>query len=88
MFLFLTIIAFLASSLGLISGFAPKVIFISIILVPVLGWDFASSNPSPLVSFFSYRPLDLRYDDLSGQVRGTGSYLVSNPTSPEWLRNV
>ena len=25
-------------------------------------------------------------DDLSGQVRGTGSYLVSNPTSPGWWR--
>ena len=25
-------------------------------------------------------------DDLSGRVRGTGNYLVSNPTSPGWLR--
>ena len=25
-------------------------------------------------------------DDLSGRVRGTGSYLVSNLTSPGWLR--
>ena len=25
-------------------------------------------------------------DDLSGWVRGTGSYLVSNPTSPGWWR--
>ena len=26
------------------------------------------------------------YDDLSGPVRGTDSYLVSNLTSPGWLR--
>ena len=25
-------------------------------------------------------------DDLSGWVRGTGNYLVSNPTSPGWWR--
>ena len=25
-------------------------------------------------------------DDLSGRVRGTGSYLVSNPTSPGWWK--
>ena len=25
-------------------------------------------------------------NDLSGRVRGTGSYLVSNPTSPRWWR--
>ena len=31
-------------------------------------------------------PRGVDCDDLSGRVRGTGSYLVSNPTSPEWLR--
>ena len=29
---------------------------------------------------------DLPCDDLSGRVRGTGSYLVSNPTLPGWWR--
>ena len=31
-------------------------------------------------------PRGVDCDDLSGRVRGTGSYLVSNPTSPGWLR--
>ena len=31
-------------------------------------------------------PRGVDCDDLSGRVRGTGSYLVSNPTSPEWWR--
>ena len=31
-------------------------------------------------------PKGVDCDDLSGRVRGTGSYLVSNPTSPGWWR--
>ena len=31
-------------------------------------------------------PRGVDCDDLSGRVRGTGSYLVSNPTSPGWWR--
>ena len=44
------------------------------------------------VIFLSFAKMSRGYlyvdqcDDLSGRVRGTGSYLVSNPTSPGWWR--
>ena len=45
---------------------------------PILSRKCADEDVGPL------RGVDC--DDLSGRVRGTGSYLVSNPTSPGWLR--
>ena len=45
---------------------------------PIPSWKCADEDIEPL------RGVDC--DDLSGQVQGTSSYLVYNPTSPGWLR--
>ena len=51
---------------------------LQVVSEPVLSWKCVDEDVGP--------PRGVDYDDLSGRVRGIGSYLVSNPTSLGRLR--